>query len=134
MMHTRARALSSTAPSNGATKCFLRSSSLRSSMLFLTQTFMRTFLHCFFTGACNWMICRSFAVKSGADGFLDIARATFCRLTEDIHVLKARYQDQHNLPGLKVCFNLAAAACSTRSLAGLIKFACCSDMLYLCTQ
>lgn len=79
------------------------------------------------------MICRSFAVKSGADGFLDIARATFCRLTEDIHVLKARYQDQHKLPGLKVCFNLAAAACSTRSLAGLITFACCSDRLYVCT-
>ena len=32
----------------------------------------------------------------------DIARATFCRLTEDIHALKARYQEQHRLNDLKV--------------------------------
>lgn len=32
----------------------------------------------------------------------DIARATFCRLTEDIHTLKARYQEQHRLNDLKV--------------------------------
>ena len=32
----------------------------------------------------------------------DIARATFCRLTEDIHALKARYQELHRLNNLKV--------------------------------
>lgn len=35
-----------------------------------------------------------FAVKNGADGLLDIARATFCRLTEEIHMLAAKYREQ----------------------------------------
>ena len=35
-----------------------------------------------------------FAVRNGADGLLDIARATFCRLTEEIHMLAASYREQ----------------------------------------
>ena len=35
-----------------------------------------------------------FAVRNGADGLLDIARATFCRLTEEIHILVASYREQ----------------------------------------
>ena len=35
-----------------------------------------------------------FAVRNGADGLLDIARATFCRLTEEIHMLVASYREQ----------------------------------------
>lgn len=35
-----------------------------------------------------------FAVQNGADGLLDVARATFCRLTEEVHMLVATYRDQ----------------------------------------
>lgn len=43
-----------------------------------------------------------FAVRAGADGLLGLARAMFCRLTEQIHQLADRYRDDHALPGLKV--------------------------------
>lgn len=43
-----------------------------------------------------------FAVKNGADGLLDIARATFCRLTEEIHMLATSYREQTDVD-IKVC-------------------------------
>lgn len=42
-----------------------------------------------------------FAVRNGADGLLDIARATFCRLTEEIHLLVASYRE-HSEADIKV--------------------------------
>ena len=47
-----------------------------------------------------------FAVQNGADGFLDVARATFCRLTEEIHMLVASYRHQTGL-NIKVTGSLA---------------------------
>ena len=43
-----------------------------------------------------------FALRNGADGLLDIARATFCRLTEEIHILAASYRQQTE-GDIKVC-------------------------------
>jgi hypothetical protein len=45
-----------------------------------------------------------FAVRSDArtDGLLEAARASLCRLTEDVHALGARHADETGLPGLKV--------------------------------
>ncbi len=42
-----------------------------------------------------------FAVKTGRDSFLDLARANFCRISEDIHKLAAAYSEQFSL-NLKV--------------------------------
>ena len=42
-----------------------------------------------------------FAVRAGPDGLLGLARAMFCRLTEQIHQLADRYRDEFALPGLK---------------------------------
>ena len=53
-----------------------------------------------------------FAVKSATDGLLDLARTTFCRLSEQIHELVARYETEHQLPGLKVCLS-GLLACMT---------------------
>lgn len=44
-----------------------------------------------------------FAVKTGRDSFLDLARATFCRISEDIHKLAATYGEQISV---KVPFEL----------------------------
>ena len=38
-----------------------------------------------------------FAVKAGSDGFLDIARANFCRISEDIHKLASAYTEQFQI-------------------------------------
>lgn len=38
-----------------------------------------------------------FAVKTGSDGFLDIARANFCRISEDIHKLATAYTEQFQI-------------------------------------
>ena len=42
-----------------------------------------------------------FAVKTGCDSFLDLARANFCRISEDIHKLAATYSEQFSV-SLKV--------------------------------
>ena len=38
-----------------------------------------------------------FAVKTGTDSFLDLARASFCRISEDVHKLTAAYSEQFKL-------------------------------------
>lgn len=38
-----------------------------------------------------------FAVKTGCDSFLDLARANFCRISEDNHKLAAAYSEQFSL-------------------------------------
>ncbi|KAL4430860.1 hypothetical protein ABPG75_006116 [Micractinium tetrahymenae] len=43
-----------------------------------------------------------FAVKKGVDGFLDVARTTFCRVTEQVHELAGRLREQHRLPNMQV--------------------------------
>lgn len=55
-----------------------------------------------------------FAVKTGRDGFLDLARANFCRISEDIHKLAASYSDQYSLslkvkPGLSCNSKITAS-------------------------
>ena len=51
----------------------------------------------------------------------DIARATFCRLTEDIHALKARYQEQHRLNDLKVLTNINPAVAESVQHSTLVR-------------
>ncbi|KAJ7520528.1 hypothetical protein O6H91_19G009400 [Diphasiastrum complanatum] len=46
-----------------------------------------------------------FAVKAGFDGFLDIARKTFCDTSEAIHALAKKYREDLILPNLKMPFN-----------------------------
>ncbi|KAL1194582.1 DNA mismatch repair protein MSH4 [Cardamine amara subsp. amara] len=46
-----------------------------------------------------------FALKAGIDGFLDIARRTFCDTSEAIHNLASKYREEFNLPNLKLPFN-----------------------------
>ncbi|XP_057853296.2 DNA mismatch repair protein MSH4 isoform X2 [Cryptomeria japonica] len=46
-----------------------------------------------------------FAVKSGLDGFLDVARKSFCDTSEAIHALAKKYREDMNLPNLKIPFN-----------------------------
>ncbi|KAG0569175.1 hypothetical protein KC19_6G071100 [Ceratodon purpureus] len=46
-----------------------------------------------------------FAVKSGIDGYLDVAREVFCSTSEAIHELARRYREEFNLPNLKMPFN-----------------------------
>lgn len=43
-----------------------------------------------------------FTVKSGVDGILDLARSTFCRVTEQVHELVDKYKSDHGLDALKV--------------------------------
>ena len=43
-----------------------------------------------------------FAVRSGLDSFLDLARQAFCRASDDVHALAADYRDAHDMPGLRV--------------------------------
>ncbi len=38
-----------------------------------------------------------FAVKTGTDSFLDLARSAFCRISEDVHKLAAAYSEQFKL-------------------------------------
>lgn len=42
-----------------------------------------------------------FAVKGGVDSFLDLARSSFCRISEDIHELAAKYREIHSMDSLK---------------------------------
>ncbi|XP_018447150.1 DNA mismatch repair protein MSH4 isoform X1 [Raphanus sativus] len=46
-----------------------------------------------------------FALKAGIDGFLDMARRTFCDTSEAIHNLASKYREEFNLPNLKLPFN-----------------------------
>ncbi|CDY59530.1 BnaCnng35120D [Brassica napus] len=46
-----------------------------------------------------------FALKAGIDGFLDMARRTFCDTSEVIHNLASKYREEFNLPNLKLPFN-----------------------------
>ncbi|KAI3727449.1 hypothetical protein L6452_16063 [Arctium lappa] len=46
-----------------------------------------------------------FAVKAGIDGFLDIARRSFCDTSEAIHNLANKYRGDFKLPNLKIPFN-----------------------------
>ncbi|KAL0020849.1 hypothetical protein WJX77_001177 [Trebouxia sp. C0004] len=43
-----------------------------------------------------------FAVRSGVDGILDLARSTFCRVTEQVHELVDKYKTEYGLDALKV--------------------------------
>ena len=43
-----------------------------------------------------------FAVKSGVDGILDLARSTFCRVTEQVHELVDKYKTDYGMDALKV--------------------------------
>jgi len=43
-----------------------------------------------------------FAVKSAVNDFLDLARSTFCGLTEEIHLLADKYRNDYALPQMKV--------------------------------
>ncbi|DBA95622.1 TPA: hypothetical protein ACH3X3_013469 [Trebouxia sp. C0006] len=45
-----------------------------------------------------------FAVKSGVDGILDLARSTFCRVTEQVHELVDKYKTEYGLDALKVSY------------------------------
>ncbi len=47
-----------------------------------------------------------FAVKGGVDSFLDLARSSFCRISEDIHELAAKYRETNSMDSLKVCQTL----------------------------
>ncbi|XP_030467620.1 DNA mismatch repair protein MSH4 [Syzygium oleosum] len=46
-----------------------------------------------------------FAVKTGIDGLLDIARRSFCDTSEAIHNLATKYREEFKLPNLKLPFN-----------------------------
>ncbi|VFQ64712.1 unnamed protein product [Cuscuta campestris] len=46
-----------------------------------------------------------FAVKAGVDGFLDMARRSFCETSEAIHNLANKYREDFKLPNLKLPFN-----------------------------
>jgi DNA mismatch repair ATPase MutS len=49
-----------------------------------------------------------FAVKAQVDSFLDVSRATFCRLTENIHELADKYRQQTGCQEIKVTFLYAS--------------------------
>ncbi|CAI9274278.1 unnamed protein product [Lactuca saligna] len=46
-----------------------------------------------------------FAVKAGIDGFLDLARRSFCDTSQAIHNLANKYREDYKLPNLKIPFN-----------------------------
>ncbi|XP_078442828.1 MUTS-like protein 4 isoform X2 [Wolffia australiana] len=46
-----------------------------------------------------------FAVKTGIDGLLDIARRVFCDTSEAIHNLAKKYREEFQLPNLKIPYN-----------------------------
>ena len=51
-----------------------------------------------------------FAVRNGADGLLDVARAAFCRVTEETHALVASYREQARA---EIKVSCSAHACDT---------------------
>ncbi|KAG9145174.1 hypothetical protein Leryth_008959 [Lithospermum erythrorhizon] len=46
-----------------------------------------------------------FALKAGIDGYLDMARRSFCDTSEAIHSLANKYREDFKLPNLKIPFN-----------------------------
>ncbi|KAG6480092.1 hypothetical protein ZIOFF_063570 [Zingiber officinale] len=46
-----------------------------------------------------------FAIKAGIDGFLDVARRSFCDTSEAVHNLTNKYRDEFKLPNLKIPYN-----------------------------
>ncbi|KAK9808717.1 hypothetical protein WJX72_002463 [[Myrmecia] bisecta] len=46
-----------------------------------------------------------FAVKNGVDGFLDLSRGNFCRITEEIHQLADKLRRQHGMDWLKASYS-----------------------------
>ncbi|KAF3335531.1 DNA mismatch repair protein MSH4 [Carex littledalei] len=46
-----------------------------------------------------------FAIKAGIDGFLDVARRSFCDTSEAIHDLATKYRAEFNMPNLKIPYN-----------------------------
>ncbi|CAM8882952.1 unnamed protein product [Rhodiola kirilowii] len=46
-----------------------------------------------------------FAIKAGIDGFLDVARRSFCDTSEAIHNLANKYREDLKIPNLKLPFN-----------------------------
>ena len=55
-----------------------------------------------------------FAVRSGVDGILDLARSTFCRVTEQVHELVDKYKIEHEFEALKV--NCLSQHCTPASM------------------
>ncbi|GKD91229.1 DNA mismatch repair protein MSH4 [Tanacetum coccineum] len=53
----------------------------------------------------KWSSAQCFTVKAGIDGFLDIARRSFCDTSEAIHNLANKYRKEFKLPNLKIPFN-----------------------------
>ena len=62
-----------------------------------------------------------YAVKSGFDGFLDVARTNFCHITERIHALANRLQEEHRLESIKALSHLTYGAV-TCCFSGLFQF------------
>ena len=77
-----------------------------------------------------------FAVRPEADGLLDLARNSFCRVTEAVHDLAQQYAERYSLPALKVSLRehemraggLATAPC-TRTHSRLLML--CTPFLWL---
>ena len=49
-----------------------------------------------------------FAVRSGVDSILDLARSTFCRVTEQVHELVDKYKTEYGMEALKVKLDIAS--------------------------
>ena len=47
-----------------------------------------------------------FAVRSGLNGMLDVARGTFCEVIEEIHEEAKRIQEELALPGLELKYSV----------------------------
>ena len=47
-----------------------------------------------------------FAVRSGVDSILDLARSTFCCVTEQVHELVDKYKTEYGMEALKVRLSL----------------------------
>ena len=47
---------------------------------------------------------RCFAVKSGINGLLDVARRTYCEIVDDIEAVVRRLSQRHGIP-MRVGFN-----------------------------
>lgn len=54
-----------------------------------------------------------FAVQNGLDSVLDLARATFCTVTEQVHALVEQYRQTKDLGTLKVGHTLHRSTSST---------------------
>ena len=57
-----------------------------------------------------------FAVRSGVDGILDLARSTFCQVTEQVHELVDKYKTEYDMEALKVSVMAALTVAIARTL------------------